>query len=176
MAKNDDEEIIEHVDELVEEDEITEENGLNDKLKKLREELKTCQAEKSDYLAGWQRAKADFINARRDEEKMRGEFTKYANEKVLKEILKVADSLELSGTPESKLIFSQLLEVLKREGVVPIESKGIIFNPMYHEALGQVETEKKEEDGVVLEELQKGFMLHDKVLRPSKVRVGIHKE
>ena len=156
-------------------EEIVEETGLNEKLKKLREELKACQMEKADYLAGWQRAKADFINARRDEDKLRGEFAKYSAEKVLREMLVIADSLGLSGNAECKLISNQLKEILKREGVVEIEAKGIIFNPMYHEALGEVETKNKDEDGVILEELQKGYMMYDRVLRPSKVKIGIYK-
>lgn len=164
---NDEEEIID--------EEIVEENGLNDKLKKLREELKICQAEKSDYLAGWQRSKADFINARRDEEKARAEFAKYATEKVLREILPVVDSLEKISGADGTAIYKQLSDILRKEGVAEIEAKGKRFDPAYHEALGQIETDKKEEDGVVLEELQKGYMLHDRVLRPSKVRVGIHK-
>jgi len=70
-------------DEEIIENEVVEEEGLGDKLKKLREELKLCHKEKSEYLAGWQRAKADFINARKDEEKARAEFAKFAAEKVL---------------------------------------------------------------------------------------------
>lgn len=176
--QNDDEDIVDDTkaEVLIDDEEMAEENGLNDKLKKLREELKATQAEKADYLAGWQRSKADFINARRDEEKSRGEFAKYAAEKILREILQVADSLQLSGSKECKLIYDQLMQILKKEGIVPVEAKGIIFNPMYHEALGQIETKNKNEDDMVLEELQKGYMLHDKVLRPSKVRVGVYKE
>ena len=161
-------------EEIIEDEEVVEEEGLNDKLKKLREELKVCKTEKAEYLAGWQRAKADFINARRDEDKLRGEFAKYAAEKVLREMLAIADSLSL-GNAEGKPILDQLLNILKKEGVMPIESKGLVFNPMYHEALGQVETKNKDEDNVILEELQKGYMLHDRVLRPSKVKVGTFK-
>ena len=166
---NNEEEILE--DEV----EVVEEEALQDKLKKLRADLKTCQSEKADYLAGWQRAKADFINARRDEEKARGEFAKYAAEKVLREMLVVADSLGLSGNAECKTVLEQLNNILKREGVAQIESIGLIFNPMYHEALGEVETKNKDEDNVILDELQKGYMLYDRVLRPSKVKVGVFK-
>ena len=168
-------EINEKDTEFETDEDIVEETGLNDKLKKLREELKICHKEKADYLAGWQRAKADFINARRDEDKLRGEFAKYSAEKVLMEMLVIADSLGLSGNAECKLISNQLKEILKREGVVEIEAKGISFNPMYHEALGEVETKNKDEDGVILEELQKGYMMYDRVLRPSKVKIGIYK-
>jgi len=175
MTDENDEIINEKDTEFETDQEIVEETGLNDKLKKLREELKICHNEKADYLAGWQRAKADFINARRDEDKMRGEFAKYAAEKVLREMLAVADSLGLSGNAECKTVLEQLNNILKREGVAQIESIGLIFNPMYHEALGEVETKNKDEDNVILDELQKGYMLYDRVLRPSKVKVGVFK-
>ena len=158
-------------DKIIDE-EVLEEDGLNDKLKKLRGELKDCQKEKAEYLAGWQRAKADFINARKDEEKARAEFAKFAAERVLREMLAVADSLEIAG---DKHICAQLRDILKREGVEPIEASGIKFDPMRHEALEQVELNDKEKDGVIIEELQKGYKIHDRVLRPSKVKVGVYK-
>src|SRR3989344_1173773 len=151
------------------ENEVIEEEGLVDKLKKLRENLKACEKEKGEYLAGWQRAKADFINARKDEEKARAEFVKFAAEKVLREMLAVADSLEIAG---DKHIYAQLREILKRDGVEPIEARGAKFDPLYHEALEQVEVSEKEKDGAVLEELQKGYTIYNRVLRPSKVKVG----
>ena len=157
------------------EDEVVEEGGLNDKIKKMREELKLCQKEKAEYLAGWQRAKADFINARRDEEKNRAEFTKFAAEKVLLEILAVADSLKLSGSADSKPIYNQLVDILKKEGVEPIEALGKKFNPLEHEALDKKEVLDEKEDNMVVEELQKGYMIHNRVLRPSKVKVGHYK-
>src|SRR3989344_9348112 len=78
------------------EEEVIEEEGLKDKLKKMREDLKACRKEKDDYLAGWQRAKADFINARKDEEKNRETFVKFAQATVLLEFLKIVDSLEMA--------------------------------------------------------------------------------
>ncbi|MDO8522764.1 MAG: nucleotide exchange factor GrpE, partial [bacterium] len=151
MPSNDDD-IIEDTEAeiLVDDEEIVEETGLAEKLKKLRGELRACQSEKADYLAGWQRAKADFINARRDEEKTRSEFTKYATEKVLREMLVIADSLEKISNADGTAIYKQLMDLLKKEGVVPIEAKGLIFNPMYHEALGEVETKQEKEDSMVL--------------------------
>lgn len=160
-------------DKIIEE-EVIEESGLQDKLKKLREELKLCQKEKGEHLAGWQRAKADFINARKDEEKARAEFAKFAAEKVLREMLAVADSLEMAGK-EMGPIYAQLREILKREGVELIETGNAHFDPLYHEALEQVEVPEKEKDGIVLEELQKGYKIYDRVLRPAKVKVGIYK-
>ena len=65
------------------EEEFIEEEGLKDKLKKMREDLKVCRKEKEEYLAGWQRAKADFINARKEEEKSREAFLKFSQSEVL---------------------------------------------------------------------------------------------
>lgn len=162
-------------DENILEEEILEEGSLQDKLKKLREELKVCQQEKGDYLAGWQRAKADFINARKDEEKAKDEFIKFAAGNILKEMLAIADSLEMSGSADSKAIYNQILDIFKKYGVTKIESVGVKFDTAYHEALEQVEVAEKEKDGIVLEELQKGYTIHNRVLRPSKVKVGIYK-
>ena len=146
-----------------------------DKLKKLRDELKICKKERDDYLAGWQRAKADFINARRDEEKARAEFVKFAAEQVLKEMLAVADSLELSNGADSKPIYNQFMDILKKAGVSQIESMGKKFNPLEHEALEGKEVSDEKEDNIVVEESQKGYMIYDRVLRPSKVKVGVYK-
>ncbi len=160
-------------DEIIEDEvEVVADESLQEKLKKIREDLKKCQAEKADYLAGWQRAKADFINARRDEEKSRMAFAKYAAENILREILQVADSLEKISGADGITIYKQLIDIFKKEGVGLIEAKGKKFDPAYHEALEQIKTDKEAEDGMVLEELQKGYMLHDRVLRASKVKVG----
>ena len=99
----------------------------------------------------------------------------FAAEKVLLEILAVADSLELSGNADSKPIYNQLMDILKKEGVEPIEALGKKFNPLEHEALDKKEVLDEKEDNMVVEELQKGYMIHNRVLRPSKVKVGHYK-
>ena len=176
--------------ELETDEEALEEEGLKEKLKKLRAELKQCQKEKAEYLAGWQRAKADFINARKDEERARAEFLKYAEEGILYEILAVADSLlarrlglrshfgeggSFSEGGEDP-VYDQLLSILKEHGVSPMESAGKKFDPLEHEALEKEEVEEEARDNIVLEELQKGWRLHDRVLRPAKVKVGVLKK
>ncbi|MDP3785378.1 MAG: nucleotide exchange factor GrpE [bacterium] len=189
----------EEMEELEDEPEVVEEEGLGEKIKKLRAELKSCKLEKAEYLAGWQRAKADFINARKNEERARAEFLKYAEERALYDILAVADSLELAlkmmeGLPADSAsvatsaketasakagmeqIYSQLRAFLKSHGVMPIESAGEKFNPIEHEALENEEVTEEAQDNIVLEELQKGWRLYDRVLRPAKVKVGVLKK
>jgi len=159
---------------------VNEDEGLKDKLKKVKDELKVCQKEKEEYLAGWQRAKADFINARKDEEKRMEEFVKFANKNVLMDFLQVADSINMAlwhgesgGVREIK---GQFAEILKRNGAEEIDSStGNKFNPQEHEAIEDVGVETESEDGVIIEELQKGYKLFNRVLRPAKVKVGVYK-
>ncbi|OGF65666.1 nucleotide exchange factor GrpE [Candidatus Giovannonibacteria bacterium RIFCSPHIGHO2_01_FULL_48_47] len=156
------------------------EGDFREKIKKIREELKVCRKEKEEYLAGWQRAKADFINARKDEEKLRENFLKFAEENLLREFLAIADSLELAiklrPSEGVEQIYSQLRGLLKKYGVSPIESLGKKFDPLEHEAIEKVEVSEAEREDVVLEELQRGWRLHEKVLRPAKVKVGVLKK
>ena len=158
-------------------EEVLEEEGYREKIKKLREDLKVCKKDKEDYLAGWQRAKADFINARKGEEKWREEFVKFAHSAVLNDFLAVADSLDMamkhSGESDGiKQIYSQLKDILKKNGVTLMETEGQKFNPTMHEAIGEVEAEDEKSDDMVIEEMQKGWMIYEKVLRPAKVKIG----
>ncbi len=167
-------ETIEEIEEVIEGEEIQE------KLKKMREDLKACRKEKDEYLAGWQRAKADFINARKDEDKAKESFIKFAEAGLLNDFLAVADSLEMAEkhakNDGAREIFSQFKEILKKHGVIPIETSGKKFNPMEHEAIEKIETGEEGKDGEIIEELQKGWYLHDRVLRPAKVKVGNYKK
>ena len=83
-------------DDIIEEDIIIEEDesSLQDKIKKLQEKLKGCNKEKEEYLAGWQRAKADFINARREEEEKRRDLIKFSEEDIINELLVLTDGFE----------------------------------------------------------------------------------
>ncbi|OGF51880.1 nucleotide exchange factor GrpE [Candidatus Giovannonibacteria bacterium RIFCSPLOWO2_02_FULL_43_11b] len=162
------------------EEEVIEEEGLREKLKKMRDDLKACRKDKEEYLAGWQRAKADFINARKEEERSRETFVKFAQASVLLEFLKIADSLEMAmkhgGSDGIKQIYSQVKDILKQHRVIEIESEGKKFNPAEHEAIDKVEINDPEKENIIIENLQKGWRLHDKVLRPAKVKVGIYKK
>ena len=158
------------------EEEAVEEEGLKDKLKKIRKEFEACRKEKEEYLAGWQRAKADLINARKDEEKARGEFVKFAEENLLKELFLIADSLQEAMKTEGgrgiEYIHRQLQTILGRHGIEAIESEGKKFNPAEHEALVREEVEDKAKDDTILEEFSRGYRMQGKVLRPARVKVG----
>ena len=150
------------------------------KFKKLKEELNTCKKEKEEYLIGWQRAKADFINYRKDEEKQREEFIKFATKAVLYDILGALDSVDIAlkhkESEGMREIKNQFLEILKHNRVEEIKiNEGTKFDPAEHEAVEESDVETGAKDGVILEELQKGYKLFNRVLRPAKVKVGVYK-
>jgi len=157
-------------------EEVDVEETALEKIKKLKVKLKGVEKEKSEYLAGWQRAKADFINARKDEERARADFLDYAKEAILRGFLQVTDSMELAlkaKLPGVGEIYSQMKDILKTYGVWQIACLGQKFNPAQHEAIAEEEVSEEDKDGVVAEEFQKGWMINDKVLRPAKVKIGV---
>ncbi|MEW5908076.1 MAG: nucleotide exchange factor GrpE [Patescibacteria group bacterium] len=167
----------------------SEEEGENiqNKIKKIKEELKNCQKEKEEYLTGWQRAKADFINARKEEEENRKELIKSAEENLIKELLAVLDGFEAAFEDKSwqtldknwqdglKSLYNQFLDTFKKYNLTLIDSQGKIFDPQEHEAIDEIEVNNQEMAGKVVKELRKGYKINQKVLRPAQVRVGRYK-
>lgn len=156
-------------------------------VRKLREKLKTCEAERLEYLTGWQRAKADNINAQKREVAERAEFLKFASQGLITEILPAMDSFHMAfGNKEAwekvdlnwrmgvQYIYSQLLSVLERHGVTLLEPKvGDPFDPSQHTSVGTVPVLEKEKDHTVVEVVQKGYLLYSKVLEPARVKIGV---
>jgi molecular chaperone GrpE len=149
-------------------------------LKKLREKLKKCSAEKQEYLAGWQRAKADFINARKEEEENRYEFIKFSEQNLILELLVLLDSFDALFKHDKNYdgvenIYKQLLNILKSRGVETIEIIGKNFNPEEHESVGEIAIDNEEKEGKIIEETRKGYKMHDKIIRPAQVKIGKYK-
>jgi molecular chaperone GrpE len=125
------------------------------------------------------RLQAEFDNYRKRSDKDRTEFAKFANASLIEQMLPVLDSFELAmkNTADKekflqgvKIIFAQLYSILQSQGLRPIECKDSKFDPFKHEVLMKEESEKPED--TVLEEFQKGYMLNEKVLRHSKVKIS----
>ena len=147
-------------------------------------ELKQALAEEKEkaesYLANWQRAQADLINYKRRSEQEKGEISKFANSALMLNLLPVIDDLErafasippalaeLSWADGVRLIERKLQASLEAQGLFPIKAVGETFDPHLHEAIRQ----DKGKEGIVIEEVQKGYRLHDRVIRPSRVVVG----
>ncbi len=133
-----------------------------------------------EYLANWQRAQADFVNYKRRAEQERQEFNTYANANLILGLLPVIDDLEraLQAVPPRykkhewvegvRLVERKFKTILEGQGVKEIKASGETFDPNFHEALRQ----ESGKEGIVIEEFQKGYMLHDKLLRPARVVVG----
>jgi len=143
--------------------------------KKLREKISQVEAKAKEYLDGWQRSQADFVNFRRRDEEAKKQFLKFATESLVAELIPVLDSFDLAiehGNSELEPVRKQFLSVLKSHGLEESEPLGERFDPRFHESVGVVETEKKEEDHKILEVIQKGYILSGKIIRPAKVKIG----
>ena len=153
-----------------------------DTVESLRDQLEAFAAEKEQHLAGWQRTQADFANYRRRTEQERGELVRMAEAGLMRELLPVLDDLEraLDGLPlELKgltwvdgilFIERKLRAALEMRGLQPIDALGREFDPYEHEAV--IREGDPNEATFVTGELQKGYRLHDRVLRPTLVKVG----
>ena len=157
-----------------------------EQLKKLKTKLKTCETERQEYLTGWQRSRADYVNLKSSEEKAKHEIVKQAEAKLLLDFLKVADSFELAVAnkeawaklPDNwrqgmEYVHAQLLAALKDHGVKEINPLRQTFDPHKAHSLGLVETPDEKMDNIVLEVLKKGYELHGRVIRPAQVKVGL---
>lgn len=139
-------------------------------------EKATEKITEAEYIERLQRLQAEFENFRRRNETERKESFSNANATLISQLLEVLDNFELSlkhnSDPGIKLIYSQLFKILEKQGLKVIDAKGK-FNPKIHEALIK---EEGKEYGVILEEIKKGYMLNDKLIRASKVRITVLKE
>ena len=154
---------------------VEEDSGEPDKkVKKIKDKFKLCEKERAEYLAGWQRAKADYINLQREHEQKIVDYFKFANEGLILELLPILDSFEAAiknGKDDGiKQLYNQLLSVLKNNGLEQIKALGEKFNPELHEVIETIKSDKGE--GIVIEEIQRGYKLHNKIIRPSRVKIS----
>ena len=146
----------------------------------LKQALAEAQAKAEANLAGWQRAQADFVNYKKRSQQEREEIGKFANSMLMLNLLPVLDDLErafisvpprlakLSWVDGIRLIERKLWASLEAQGLSQIKALGEPFDPNLHEAVRQ----DKGKEGIVIEELQKGYRLDDRVIRPTMVVVG----
>jgi molecular chaperone GrpE len=143
-------------------------------------EAEKLRAERDALIDRLARMQADFDNARKRAAKEQADFRDYALADTIKNLIPVLDSFDraLKTSPEKsefhlgvELIHKQLQDALVKIGVQPISAEGQPFDPRYHEAIEMVDTEDAK-DNAVLEELQRGYKLKDRLLRPAMVRVA----
>lgn len=161
----------------------------------LKKQLEDCQKLKDEYLAGWQRARADMLNHKKEEMERVGSLLEYAKIEFVLNLLPVLDNFEIAKKNLTKnlekednvkgllLIKNQLEEFFKNQGLQEIETIGKKFDPNFHEAVGEVVDNEspqvngstglpQEKSGTIVEEIQKGYTMQGRLLRPAKVKVS----
>ena len=168
-------------DDVVIENEHSEDVGEGrpeEKIAKMREELNACRKEKQEYMDGWQRSKADYVNLLKRFEN-ESKATKQAGViKAVETLLPAFDALERSKehgeVPDGFLAIAKQLEsAFASLGLAEIGKVGEAFNPAFHEAFGQDATEDSAQDDTITAILEKGWKIGDTVIRPAKVRVAL---
>ncbi len=152
-------------------------------LEKLRGTIEALQKEKDELFGKLQRVSADYVNFQKRVPRQIADTVCYEKERMVKTLLPALDNFELTlqnaGSAENvdvlvegiRIIYGQLLDVLKSHNVEQIEALGQEFDPALHEAMTQQANPEKQE-GVVLEEFQKGYRLNGRVIRPSRVVIN----
>jgi molecular chaperone GrpE len=154
-----------------------------DVLGQVRKELDAARVERDDYKNRFMRNAADLDNFRRRAQREQEELRKYGIDKVVSDLIPAVDNLEralqhAATTEESgsivdgvRMVYKQIVSALAKYGVEGFESKGQMFDPQRHEAIQQVESTELP-SGTVMEQYQKGYFLHDRLLRPALVSVA----
>jgi molecular chaperone GrpE len=157
-------------------------SALLDEVEQLRRQLEEARQEAADNRASWQRSAADFANYKRRSEQEREATLGLANEMLLAKLLNVVDDFDraLAAMPPELqhlgwieglwLVERKLRALLESEGVTPIEAVGKPFDPREHEAV--IHEASSAPDGHVIAEVQRGYRIRDRVLRPSLVKVS----
>lgn len=162
--------------------------SMNDKIKSLRQKLRACEEEKQIYLTDTQRARADFLNSRRRLEEQLDRDRERATDKILLELLTLADSFDIAISDTQRwetldgvwrdgimAINAKLLSILKDNNVSQVNPLGEPFNPEAHDAVSSTQVEDIAQVDTVVSVLQKGYKRGDIVLRPARVCVGVGK-
>jgi molecular chaperone GrpE len=154
-----------------------------DQINQLELDLEESKAKAEEYLDGWQRSMAEFSNYKKRINRERQDFQLRARGEVILHFLELADDLEraLEDKPEEgegaswaegiEIIYRKLITKLEADGIKPMNAKGELFDPNIHEAFMQEENDDFE-SGRIIEVMQEGYWIGEKVLRPALVRIA----
>ncbi len=193
MKKDEDKEIVSEDievtkdvgdDEFLDDSVVAEENAL-EALKKLKEKFKQSQAERMEYLAGWQRAKADLINARKRDEEERKDLIRFSNERLIEDLIPALDHFDMAMANRElwekvdknwrvgvEYIAQNIKKVLEDYGLKVVDPIGQPFDINTQESVEHVSVTDRSGAGKVVAVLQKGYTLNGKVIKVAKVKVG----
>jgi molecular chaperone GrpE len=155
-----------------------------DVVKKVREDLKKARADKDEYLVGWQRAKADYVNLQKEMDQVRLSSSSLAKEKMAKNLLPALDSFDMAFANKEawekvdanwrtgiEYIFAQLMTGLSDSGIEKISQVGVPFDPNLHQSIESISTDDKSKDNTIEKVLQAGYKMGDRVIRPARVNI-----
>ena len=164
------------------------EDNFKGELKKWKEKLAVCKKERQEYLDGWQRAKADYLNGKRRLEVEREREIERQTARFIERLLPLCDSFDLAIADMKKQkttegnwragveqIYNQMEGVLRSYHVEVLDPAGAPFDPHFHEAVSEIPVSDAGQDHTVLEVLQKGYTVGERLIRPAKVVVGNYK-
>ena len=163
---------------------MKEERKIKDR-EKLEKRLEECEKTKEEYLEGWKRTKADFINYQRRLEQILTEKLEHSTQSLFLDFLKIIDDFERleKASREKKTnltilktaiqqIQKKIEQFLAEKKISRLKTVGEEFNPHWHEAIQQVEASSKQKPNTVVEEVEAGYLINGKLLRPAKVKVA----
>lgn len=156
-----------------------------EELENLKKDLEKATTERDEYLAGWQRAKADFANYKKQSEALMKDFRVMANEGLIEELLPVLSSFEMAFSNKEawekadknwrmgvEHIYSQIKGVLDQNGLKDINPIGQKFDANLHEAMKYEPIADMTKENMVISVIEKGYTLGGKLIRPAKVVVA----
>lgn len=162
------------------EDELGETGAAKAKMRKLREELAAAKKERDEYLDGWQRCKADTVNAKKEAQEALVRARAFGKESFIEELIPALDSFDMAMQGEAwdtvdpvwrsgvEGIHAQLLSVLETHGISTFGKPGEVFDANLHEALQEAEGEA----GTIVRVIRRGYRSPERILRPAQVVVG----
>lgn len=151
----------------------------------LKAELETVKKERTEYLEGWQRAKADLVNSKKTLEEDKKRYRAIATEDLVSDLIPALDSFDMAFRDKTaweaapanwrtgvEYIYNQLVSVLEKNGVTQINPLGEQFNPAEQESVGTADVSDEKQHHIVQSVLQKGYRLNGKLIRAARVTVG----
>lgn len=157
----------------------------NDKLKKLRQQLKEARIQSQEYLTGWQKERADFANYKSEEEKKRKKRIEGMKLNLISDFFPVLDSFDMAFSNKDawekvdpawrtgvEYIHTQFMNTLEQYNVSLIDKRGVDFDPSIHDPIEHIEVENESDNDKIIAIIQKGYKSGDMILRPAKVKVG----
>ncbi len=155
-----------------------------DIVKKLRDDLKKARTDKEEYLTGWQRAKADYVNIQKEMDQVRSNTAILTKEKIVENLLPALDSFDMAFANKEawekvdqnwrvgvEYIYQQLMTSLSDSGVEKIDKSGILFDPNLHQSIENIETLEESKDHTIEKIIQAGYKIGDRIVRPARVNI-----